>query len=143
MTQLSPHFSLEELTATSHRELDNTPPPEVVDNLRHTAAHMEGIRADLGGRAIHVNSGFRSPAVNAAVGGVADSAHLTGWAVDFICPDFGTPLEICRKLAGDFACAFDQLIQEGSWVHISFAPGFRREVLTKAPGGGYRPGLPS
>ncbi|HEV2530965.1 D-Ala-D-Ala carboxypeptidase family metallohydrolase [Phenylobacterium sp.] len=138
---LSPHFSLEELTATSHRELDNTPTPEVATVLADTALRMEAVRTLLGGEAIHINSGYRSIGVNHAVGGVPNSAHLTGHACDFICPAFGAPLEICRALAAS-AISFDQVIEEGTWVHISFAPTLRRQVLTKKAGGGYALGLP-
>lgn len=141
MTQLSPHFSLEELSSTSHRELDNTPSPAVVDVLRDTALRMEAVRSLLGDAPIHVNSGYRSPAVNKAVGGVADSAHLTGHACDFIAPSFGDPIDICKHLAAS-ALQFDQVIEEGTWVHISFAQPMRRQLLTKASGGGYHTGLP-
>lgn len=137
---LSPHFSFEELTATSHRDLDNTPGADAAANLADTAHHMEVVRELLGGQSIHINSGFRSPAVNAAVGGVVDSAHLTGHACDFICPDFGSPLAICRALAASHI-DFDQIIEEGTWTHISFAPALRGQVLTKTPGGGYATGL--
>lgn len=137
MDSLSPHFTLAEMTATSHGP--NVPPPEAVEHLQVTAAGMEQIRGLLGDRPIHVNSGYRSSAVNAAVGGVATSAHLTGYACDFVCPGFGTPLEICHVLATS-PLKFDQLIQEGTWVHVSFAPTMRQEVLTK-DGGGYAQGL--
>lgn len=139
--QLTPHFSLEELTATSHRGLDNTPPPEARVALTDTALRMEAVRSLLGGAGIHVNSGYRSPAVNAAVGGVGNSAHLSGHACDFICPAFGPPIAICRELVNSHL-EFDQIIEEGTWVHVSFSPTMRREVLTKKVGGGYRPGLP-
>lgn len=144
---LSAHFSLEELTATAHRELDNTPSQAVINVLSDTAVRMETVRELLHAHGIHVNSGYRSPEVNKAVGGVANSAHLTGHACDFICPQFGTPLDICRALAiaAEAKIAgfrFDQIIEEGTWVHISFAPAMRGEVLTKKPGGGYQPGLP-
>lgn len=145
MTQLSPHFSLAEMTATSHRNLDNTPTPEIVATLADTAQRLETVRSLLG-HPIHVNSGYRSPAVNSAVGGVSDSAHMTGHACDFICPDFGAPLDICRRLATTHASQggipFDQVIEEGTWVHISFAPTMRGQVLTKNPEGGYFTGLP-
>jgi zinc D-Ala-D-Ala carboxypeptidase len=141
VTQLSPHFSLEELTATMHRELDNTPSPDVVIALSDTALRLEAVRQLLGNSPLHVNSGYRSPAVNAAVGGVAGSAHLSGHACDFVCPPFGDPIDICRHLSAS-ALEFDQVIEEGAWVHISFAHPMRREVLTKNPAGGYRPGLP-
>lgn len=145
MTQLSPNFSLEELTATSHRDLDNTPSPQVVTVLTDTAHRLEAVRAMLG-QPMHVNSGYRSQAVNEAVGGAFNSAHLTGHACDFICPAFGSPIEICRALASlglDDGRWFDQLIEEGTWVHISFDPAMRGQILTKNPAGGYRNGLPS
>lgn len=136
---LSAHFTLEELTATSHREIDNTPPETVMQALHDTAEHMEGVRALLG-QPIHVNSGYRCLVLNQAVGGSIASAHMTGHAVDFICPGFGAPLEVCRKLQAA-GIAFDQVIQEGTWVHISFDPKMRRQVLTKAAHGGYTTGL--
>ncbi|MFN3513931.1 MAG: D-Ala-D-Ala carboxypeptidase family metallohydrolase [Phenylobacterium sp.] len=139
-TWLSPHFTLEELTATQQRGLDNTPSAQVTANLRATAERMEAVRELLGGHPILVSSGYRSPAVNRAVGGAVRSAHLTGQAVDFVCHRFGTPKAICRKLA-DSPLAFDQLIEEGTWVHVSFDPRLRRQVLTKARGGGYHTGL--
>lgn len=132
----------EELATTSHREIDNQPPPEVVATLRTTAARMEQVRRLLGGRVITVSSGYRCPELNRAVGGARTSAHLTGHAVDFNCYGFGTPLEVCRALTGS-DLAFDQVIEEGAWVHISFDPRMRRQVLTKRPGGGYDLGLPA
>lgn len=141
MTPLAPHFSLEELTTTDQHFLDNTPPAALLPALRNTALRMEAVRGLLGDRPIHVNSGYRSAAVNRAVGGAIDSAHMTGRACDFICPAFGDPLAICKLLSAA-ALEFDQLIQEGAWVHISFDPRMRRDVLTKNPAGGYRIGLP-
>jgi hypothetical protein len=140
-TRLTAHFALEELCATQHRDIDNTPPPEVVATLRNTAARLEDVRRRLGGRVISVSSGFRSRALNRAVGGAATSAHLSGHAVDFNCYGFGDPLAICRALA-DSALSFDQLIEEGTWVHVSFDPRLRRQVLTRRAGGGYGLGLP-
>lgn len=139
-TRLTAHFALEELTATQHREIDNRAPPEVVATLRTTAAQMEGIRKVLGNRVILVSSGYRCPALNRAVGGARTSAHLTGHAVDFNCYGFGRPIDVCRAIAGS-ALPFDQLIEEGSWIHVSFDPRMRRQVLTKRPGGGYELGL--
>lgn len=136
---LSPNFSLEELTATQQRKLDNTPPVEVVAVLRRTAERMEGVRRLLGDHVISVNSGYRSPAVNRAVGGAKTSHHLTGHAVDFTCDGFGDPRSICGAIAGA-KLIFDQLIDEGRWVHIGFAPQARRQILTKT-GGGYVRGL--
>ena len=136
-TYLSPHFSLEELTASqvaSRRGLDNTPAPEVLEHLKSTALRMEAVR-DLLGHPVLVSSGYRSAAVNAAVGGVANSAHVQGWAVDFICPAFGDPFHICKAIDAS-RLEFDQVIEElGRWVHLSFAPSMRRECLTKVAEG--------
>lgn len=143
MTQLSPHFSLAELTVSANARilgLDNTPPPEVLDRLRITAGRMEIVRAKLGGRPLTVTSGYRSPAVNRAAAGAKASAHLSGWAVDFTCAGFGTPLEVARAIAAS-GLAFDQLIHEyGRWVHISFDPQRRMQQLT-IDRMGTRPGL--
>jgi hypothetical protein len=140
-TPLTAHFALEELCATQHREFDNTPPPEVVATLRNTAARMEEVRRLLGQRVISISSGYRCRALNRAVSGASTSAHLTGHAVDFNCYGFGDPLAVCRMLA-ESDLLFDQMIEEGSWVHLSFDPRLRRQILTKRAGGGYGLGLP-
>jgi len=130
---LSAHFALEELTLSQEavrRRLDNEPPLELIPVLEDTAQWMEDVRTLLGGKVITVSSGYRSRAVNAAVGGAPSSAHLTGRAVDFNCFGFGGPLSVCEAIAGS-GIHYDQLIHEyGRWVHISFAPAMRRQNLT-------------
>lgn len=140
--QLSEHFSLEEMTQSqtaSRLGLDNTPSDQVTDNLRATCEKFEAVR-DLLGLPITVTSGYRSPAVNKAVGGVGTSAHCEGWAVDFICPAFGSPYQIAEKIMAS-GLRFDQLIMEHTWVHIAFAPAMRQQPLTLVAGGGYKPGI--
>ena len=132
MTKLSEHFTLEELTfsATAQRkQIDNKPPAEVLDNMKRLAAGLEEVRAVLGNKPMRINSGYRSPELNRAVGGARLSAHMAGYAADFVCPDFGSPLKIVKALAAT-GIQFDKLIQEGTWVHISFAPEARRQLLT-------------
>jgi len=125
---LSPHFTLEELTIT-RQPMDNTPDKESLVNMTESLAPLlEKIRTILG-YPMHINSGYRSPAVNKAVGGSPKSAHMSGYAADFICPGFGTPLQIVRKLDAS-GLYFDQLIHEWTWVHISADPMLRRETLT-------------
>jgi zinc D-Ala-D-Ala carboxypeptidase len=128
---LSPHFTLEELTASqtaARLGLDNTPPPEIVDALTRTAMGLEGVRTVLGAPII-ISSGYRSPDVNHAVGGQTNSQHQTGEAADFICPGFGTPHEIVTRLIKS-GVNFDQCIVEfGRWVHVSFAKSPRRQAL--------------
>jgi hypothetical protein len=117
---LSPHFSLEELTATQHRGIDNTPPASVVENLRVLANDtLELVRMLLG--PVHINSGYRSPALNVAVGGQPNSQHCDGLAADFIVPRFSLQDATRRILAQRIS--FDQLIYEfGAWIHISHPP---------------------
>ena len=135
--QLTPHFSLAELTVTNTK-LDNTPSKEVVEVLRTTAFYMEKVR-DLLGEAIKVNSGYRSPDVNRAVGGSTNSSHLYGYAVDFVTEGL-TPLEVATAIAKS-SLKFDQLIYEKTWVHISFDPRMRGEILTLKSKGKYVKGI--
>lgn len=142
MRSLSPHFSLEEMTVTQVRGADNTPPLKVIDTLKDTALRMEGVRSALGGKPIIVTSGYRSPLVNRTVGGSPTSAHMSGRAVDFIAPGFGLPLVICRAILAA-KIKFDQMIEEGTWVHISFDERMRGLVLSKSPTGGLIADLPN
>lgn len=129
ITRLTPHFTLEELIATSHRGVDNTPDRSAMAALRLTAERMETVRSILGGKVITVTSGFRSKALNRKVGGSPTSAHVLGYAVDFNCFGFGTPYQVCKALEGRLQ--YDQLIHEfGRWIHIGFGPGQRGQELT-------------
>lgn len=116
------YFTLAEFlkSATAQRlKIDNTPTFEVVDNLNRLADYLDRIREKLG-RPILVNSGFRCPMLNKAVGGVANSQHLKGLAADVVCSDMNALEKILRETGG-----FDQLIKEhrkGStsfWYHVS------------------------
>jgi zinc D-Ala-D-Ala carboxypeptidase len=135
LVALSPNFSLWEFiqSATAQdRGLDNSPSPAELEILKDTAANMEKVRRLLDGHPIKVTSAFRSQAVNSAVGGVENSSHRRGYAVDFVCPNFGTPFEICQAIIDSPLMEFvDQVIQERNrWVHISFDLRRRREVLS-------------
>ena len=118
MTQLTPHFSLEELTVTQHRELDNTPDDAVIANLTRLAEFLEKVKVLFGGKPIMVNSAYRSPAVNKAVGSKGTSQHLLGCAADIRIPGM-TPDQVCKAvIASDLG--FDQVIREfDAWTHIS------------------------
>lgn len=131
--QLSPHFSLAELTVTN-TGLPNVPSGVRLERLYLLADRMEKVRSILGDNPIKITSGYRSPAVNKKVGGVSNSDHMSAHVCDFQCPKFGTPYEICKELILS-KLAFDQLIcEKGVWVHISFAPRMRQMVLTLPPG---------
>ena len=103
MTQLTKNFSLAELTKSqtaSRRGLDNTPTPQVEKNLKNLAETiLQPLREKLG-KPIVINSGYRSPAVNAAVGGSATSAHRFGHAVDLVVPSYagGDVKKLCQYI---------------------------------------------
>lgn len=126
---LSLNFSLEELTFSqqaARNGLDNTPPPEVLKRLTNTAKQLELVRKLLN-QPINISSGYRSPLVNKAVGGAAKSQHLSGEAVDFTAPKFGTPRQIVEKIKSS-NILFDQVIFEfDRWVHISFSESANRK----------------
>ena len=115
---LSEHFTLEELTATSHRQFDNTPNASEMANLVRLAAFLEEVKAVLGGKPVMINSGFRSKAVNDSVGSRDSSQHRIGCAADIRVPGM-TPNEVVKAImASDIG--YDQLIREfDSWTHIS------------------------
>lgn len=129
---LSTHFTLDELTLSqtaARQGIDNTPTGEALDNLRRTAQGMEAVRVVLGGAPIIVSSGYRSPALNAAVGGAKTSQHLTGQACDFTAPRFGSVQEVFDAIKRS-GVAYDQCIVEfGRWIHISFSAAPRRQAL--------------
>lgn len=110
--------------------IDNTPPAALLGNGRILAAGLERVELILGHPLVH-SSGYRCPALNAACPGASPTSdHMQFLAEDFTCPAFGTPLEVVKALeASDLE--FDQIIQEGTWVHAGFGPRMRREVLTK------------
>lgn len=145
--QLSPHFSYAEaLRSDKARELGiaNEPStPQHRANLIYTAQQMEKVRTILGNRPIVVSSWYRNREVNRAVGGVSNSSHAVGLAVDFTCTGLSV-LDVCRALR-DSDLVFDQLIYEyHRWTHIAWCncPKPRREVLTKLEGRPYAYGLP-
>jgi uncharacterized protein YcbK (DUF882 family) len=83
---MTPHFTLAELTATSHRQFDNTPNDAETANLQRLAELLEQVKTVLGGKPIMVNSAFRSKAVNDSVGSKDTSQHRIGAACDFRVP---------------------------------------------------------
>jgi hypothetical protein len=115
---LTPHFTLEELTVTNHRSLDNTPNSSEINNLKRLAEMLEEVKDLLDGKPIMVNSAFRSKAVNDAVGSKDTSQHRVGCAADIRVPSL-TPDQVVKAIIGS-PIAFDQIIREfDSWTHIS------------------------
>jgi len=115
---LSPSFTLKELTHTDHREHDNTPNDAEIINLVRLADFLEQVKVVLGGKPIIVNSAFRSKAVNDAVGSFDKSQHRRGCAADIRVPGM-TPNEVVSAIiASDLK--YDQVIREfDRWTHVS------------------------
>ncbi len=125
---LSPHFTLAELTHTDHRSLDNTPNDAERANLQRLAEFLELVKVALGGKPIMVNSAFRSKAVNDAVGSKDTSQHRVGRAADIRVPGM-TPDKVVRALIAT-QLPFDQIIREfDAWTHISISDKPRRQAL--------------
>lgn len=135
MTKLTEHFTLEEMTysqTASRCGINNTPPPDIVAQLTKTCEMLEHVRTALGGHPIMITSGYRCPELNKACGGSNTSQHMTGQAVDFYVPAFGTPKQVCDAIMKAVpSILYDQLIWEyGDWVHMSQAPDPRMMAMT-------------
>ena len=118
---LTPHFTLEELTASETAERngwDNSPNDQELANLTRLADFLEQVKVVLDGKPIMISSGLRTKKLNDAVGSKDSSQHRTGCACDFRVPGM-TPDEVVRKIMAS-GIAFDQVIREfDRWTHIS------------------------
>ena len=138
--RLSEHFTLAELTKTK-TGIENVPNEEQVNNLKRVCGWLEQLRRRWnnlygdGDDPIIINSGFRSPEVNKAVGGWAQSNHLTGCAVDIRCIGIEQALRyaaILLDISDQNKEDYDELLveQKGSviWIHFAVRPtGNRRK----------------
>ena len=116
--QLSQNFTLDELTHTDHRELDNTPNDIEINNLKRLAEFLEQVKTVLGGKPVMVNSAFRSKAVNDAVGSKDSSQHRVGCAADIRIPGM-TPDVVVKAIIAS-GIGYDQVIREfDRWTHVS------------------------
>lgn len=132
------NFTIAEMVQSNTADrlkISNNPPASVRVHLTETITLLECIRAEweeycerysLGTPAIRITSGYRSPELNKAVGGVKNSAHVAGYAAD-LQPVNGKQDEFERFFANDFSrmgYSFDQIIIERSkssrWVHVGY-----------------------
>jgi hypothetical protein len=125
---LSEHFSYAEMIysqTASRMGLSNEPDTEAYDNLKILCDVLEQVRMICGSNPVTITSGYRSPEVNAAVGGSTSSAHMSGLAADFIIPGHGDPLTVCQTIEQYVvALGVDQLIWEyGDWIHLGLCDG--------------------
>lgn len=118
---LTPHFTLEELTASEAADRngwDNTPNEQELSNLKRLADFLEQVKAVLNGKPIMVNSAFRSKLVNDSVGSKDSSQHRVGCAADIRVPGM-TPDEVVRAIISS-GIGYDQVIREfDRWTHVS------------------------
>lgn len=152
--QLSENFTLTEFTKSqtgARLGIDNTPKGDHLENLKNLVIKIiQPVRTKMG-RPLTINSGYRGPELNKAVGGAATSQHCNGEAADIECP--GVPNYDLAKWIQD-NLDFDQLILEfytpgipdSGWVHVSLKRSGpqRKQVLTAMKEGGktvYKPGL--
>lgn len=129
--KLSEHFTLAELTQSDtalRTGIQNIPSPHAMANLKVLADGLEQVRSLLNAP-IFITSGYRSPTLNRFIGGSTSSAHCLGFAADFKCPQFGAPVDIVAAIKAS-GIKYDQLINEGFWVHVSFAPELRQQTLS-------------
>jgi zinc D-Ala-D-Ala carboxypeptidase len=132
---ISEHFTYEELTRSQtalRRGFDNTPNVGQIENLHRLAIMiLEPVR-NLLGVPMQVDSGFRCPELNAAVGGAEQSAHLDVDACDFV--PIGMSLQEAFDRIRHSPLPYDQIIIEcNAWIHIGIAPtgrSPRRQALT-------------
>lgn len=129
---LSPHFSLQEFVYSNtaiKRDINNTPGIAIIRNLRRLALYLEtarsAVRQQYGqDHVIVITSGYRSPELNRAVGGVPTSAHVRGLAADIHSPGI-VPTDLSKFLA-DALADYDQIIDEGTWTHVGLSEGTPR-----------------
>lgn len=124
-TKLSEHFTLEELTVSDTAKkqgLNNAPNDEALDNLKRLADFLEQVRT-LFNKSILINSAYRGPEVNAAVGGTKKSDHMDGRAADIRVIGVSVDDVVKKIIASDLG--YDKVIKEfadsksGGWTHLS------------------------
>lgn len=128
------NFTVQELTRSAKaitEKINNVPTPEIEANLQLLIDNVLQPLRDAYGKAIAVNSGYRSPELNAALKGSKTSQHMKGQAADIT---GGSPAENKKlfELAQALRLPFCQLIDESKfkWVHISYDPkNVKRQIL--------------
>lgn len=127
------YFTIEELchsVTARHRDIDNTPSPEVVRNLTALVDNILDPLRCAWGRPITVSSGYRSPILNGVIGGAPCSQHITGHAADITAGDPADNRRLITMIR-DMKLPYDQLIDERNarWVHVSYDPARNRRMF--------------
>ena len=121
--KLSANFTSEQFTASdtaARKIINNSLPNNLIPDAMHTAEMMEAIQSFLK-KPIVITSGYRCADLNQAIGSNNTSDHVKAMAVDFKCPNFGSPYTIAMALKANInELGIGQLIYEfGSWIHVS------------------------
>ena len=128
--KITTNFTLSELTTTK-TGIENKPTRQQIDALITLCDKVLQPLRDMYGAPIHVTSGYRSPAVNKAVGGARNSQHLLGEAADITVYSRAGNKKLFEIIRDHLS--YDQLINERdySWIHVSFKSegGNRRQIL--------------
>lgn len=130
------YFTIDELTRSSEakrRGIDNTPPQSATANLKALVENILDPLREMWGKPIKVNSGYRCPKLNAAVGGSSQSSHMSGCAADITTGTQKTNGELLELLMGSglpYTKVIDE--QQCSWIHITFIKGKPRRENIKA-----------
>lgn len=130
------YFTINELTKSSTAQrlhINNNPTQEVKDNLNKLIDNILDPLRELYGKPIIVNSGYRCIKLNKAIGGAKNSQHLVGQASDIrTVQNTKESNKELFDLIKNSKLPFDQLINEYdyNWVHVSYSPRNRRQVLT-------------
>ena len=127
------HFTIEELTRSITarlRNIDNTPPPQVVMSLTALVDNILDPLREAWGKPIRVNSGYRCPALNKAVGGAPASQHMRGEAADITAGSREANRQL-YLLMRRLNLPVDQAINEHdfAWIHVSYGPRHRRHYF--------------
>ncbi len=127
------HFSIHELTRSriaERQNIDNTPPPQAVTHLQQLVEHILDPLREAWGNPIVVNSGYRCPKLNKAVGGAPHSQHMKGQAADITTGSQQGNRRLYTLLR-QLNLPIDQAINEHdfSWLHVSFGPRHRRQYF--------------
>ena len=128
---MTTNFTLEELYRSSfaiRNNIDNTPNEKQTENLRFVANNLEYLREKLGNYPILVTSGFRNKEVNKAVGGVRNSDHLEGLAVDIIIKNNKSIKDTAKQII-ETQLEFDQIIIYRNFIHLGFNKKMRRQIV--------------
>ena len=127
------YFTIKELCQSStaaQKRIDNTPNSTIISNLELLVKHILDPLRERYGKPIHVNSGYRSPALNKAVGGSKTSQHMTGLAADITTGSIQGNKKLFA-LVQSLNLPFDQLIDENKfkWIHVSYSTNPRKQIL--------------